>query len=56
MIETQKSPSPLFTPLELADVHSKNETKHVNAAHGQNVQSVNVQAGGTVDNVSTGSV
>ena len=23
--------------LELTDVHSKNETKHLNAAHGQNV-------------------
>jgi len=37
MIETLKSPSPLLTLLELIDVHSKNETKHVNAAHGQNV-------------------
>jgi hypothetical protein len=51
MIETHKS-----TQLELIDVYSKNEIKHVNAAHGQNMQFINVQADDTVDNVSTGCV
>ena len=59
MIKTQKSPSQIFALLEIITVYSKNETKLVNAAHGRNVQFINVinvQAGGTVDSVSTGSV
>ena len=56
MTETQKSSPCLFTLLEIIAVYSNNEIKHVNAAHGQNVQFLSVKAAGTMDNVRTGSV